>query len=50
MKKELEIFREISHKNIIKLYEFIERPEKKKFYMVMDYLDGGTLADKIKAS
>ena len=50
MKKELEIFREISHKNIIKLHEFIERPEKKKFYMVMDYLDGGTLADKIKAS
>ena len=40
----------MSHKNIIRLHEFIERQEKEKFYMVMDYIQGGSVADMIKLS
>ena len=50
MKSELKILQNMSHRNIIRLHEFIEHPEKRKLYLVLDYLNGGTIADKIKSS
>ena len=38
VKSELEILQNMSHKNVVRLHEFIERPEKRKFYLVMDYI------------
>ena len=45
--KELDILKTVSHKHIVKLHEIIDDPASKKFYIVMDYLSGGTLQDKI---
>jgi len=47
---ELEVLRNLSHKNIVKLHEFIQHPKKKKFYLVMDHLPGGTIMDALEAS
>ena len=40
----------MSHKNIVRLHEFIERPEKRKFYLVMDFIEGGSVARQIRRS
>ena len=45
---ELKILRNLSHKNIVRLHEYIENPKKKKFYLVMDYLPGGTINDLLE--
>ena len=47
---ELEVLRNLAHKNIVKLHEYIQHPKKKKFYLVMDYLPGGTINDALEAS
>lgn len=36
---------QMNHLNIIKLHEIIDDPKSKKVYLVMDYCEGGTLAE-----
>ena len=43
----MEVHKTLDHKNIVKLHEIIDDPMKNKIYMVMDYLPGGTLSDKL---
>ena len=45
---EMEVLKSLDHKNIVKLHEIIDDPMKKKVYLVMDYLPGGTLAEKLR--
>ena len=45
--KELDILKTLVHKHIVKLHEIIDDPQSKKLYIVMDYLSGGTLLEKL---
>ena len=45
---ELDVLKSLVHTNIVKLHEIIDDPLKNKVYLVMDYLPGGTLAQKIE--
>ena len=45
---EMAILKSLNHKNIVKLHEIIDDPLKNKIYMIMDYLPGGTLANKLR--
>ena len=47
---EMEVLKSCVHKNIVKLHEIIDDPLKNKLYLVMDYLPGGTLAEKLNES
>ena len=44
---EMDVLKTLVHTNIVKLHEIIDDPLKNKVYLVMDYLAGGTVADKI---
>ena len=44
----MEVLKSLDHKNIVKLHEIIDDPLKNKIYMVMDYLPGGTLSEKLQ--
>ena len=39
--------KKLAHKHIVRLHEIIDDPMSKKIYIVMDYLSGGTLQDRI---
>ena len=41
---------EMKHMNVIKLHEIIDDPQSRKVYLIMDYLQGGTLADRLEES
>ncbi|XP_042541784.1 sperm motility kinase 2B-like [Dipodomys spectabilis] len=43
---ELDILKTVDHPNIIRLFEVVESEER--IYLVMEYLDGGDLADHLK--
>ena len=45
VKTEISILKIVRHKNIIKLYEVIETPQK--IYLIMEYCEGGELFDYI---
>mmetsp|Transcript_55482 Transcript_55482/g.154651 ORF Transcript_55482/g.154651 Transcript_55482/m.154651 type:complete len:367 (-) Transcript_55482:189-1289(-) len=45
LRQEVQILKELRHKNITKLIDFFE--EDKFFYVVLEYLDGGELFDRI---
>ena len=45
---EMSILTKIDHINIIKLHEIIDDPNTDKVYLIMDYLAGGSLADKLE--
>ena len=45
VKSEISILKIVRHKNIIKLYEVIETPQK--IYLIMEYCEGGELFDYI---
>ena len=45
LKNEAEILRQMDHPNIIKLYEIFE--DKKYYYIIMEFLTGGELFEKI---
>ena len=47
---EMEVLKGLVHTNIVKLHEIIDDPLKNKLYLVMDYLPGGTLAEKLRES
>lgn len=44
--KEVEVLTSIDHPNIVKIYEFFE--DESHIYIVMEYLEGGELFNKIK--
>lgn len=45
LRSEVSILTSISHPNIVRAFEFFE--EEKYFYVVLEYLDGGELFDRI---
>jgi len=45
---EIAIMKKMCHPNIVQLYEIIDDPKSNKLYLVMKYISGGTLAEKIK--
>lgn len=45
LRDEVQILKELDYPNITKLYEFFEEP--KSFYVVLEYLEGGELFDRI---
>ena len=45
---EMEVLKSLEHKNIVKLHEIIDDPMKNKVFLIMDYLSGGTLSDKLE--
>ena len=45
VKTEISLLKIVRHKNIIKLYEVIETPQK--IYLIMEYCEGGELFDYI---
>ena len=47
-KSEIEILRKISHPNITNVYEIFE--DSKKYYIMMEYLQGGELFEAITSS
>ncbi|KAK6919913.1 NAF domain [Dillenia turbinata] len=48
IKREISTMKEIKHPNVINLYEVMA--SKKKIYIVLEYVDGGELFDKIAKS
>jgi len=45
MRNELEVLEKIDHPHITRVFELLE--DKHNFYVVMEYLKGGNLLDKI---
>ena len=50
VEQEMQILTEIDHVNIIKLHEIIDDHKSGKIYLIMDYLDGGSLMDIVDKS
>lgn len=46
--KEVEILKELDHPNVVKIYEYFE--DTQHIFIIMEYLEGGELFDKIKES
>ena len=47
---EMDVLKTLVHTNIVKLHEIIDDSMKNKVYLVMDYLPGGTVAEKLEKS
>lgn len=47
-KKEAQRIRKLNHPNIVKIYDLFE--DNDTYYYVMDYIDGQSLADRLKSS
>ena len=45
--QEMQILTKVDHINIIKLHEIIDDPIAEKIYLIMDYLPGGSLMEKL---
>lgn len=45
---EVEILKAIDHPHVVKIYEFFE--DQNHIFIVMEFMDGGELFDKIKDS
>eukprot|EP00826_Nyctotherus_ovalis_P038513 TRINITY_DN3610_c0_g6_i1.p1 TRINITY_DN3610_c0_g6~~TRINITY_DN3610_c0_g6_i1.p1 ORF type:complete len:208 (-),score=56.02 TRINITY_DN3610_c0_g6_i1:477-1100(-) len=45
---EIAVMKKMCHPNIVHLYEIIDDPNSNKLYLIMEYISGGTLAEKIK--
>ena len=41
------VLKSLVHNNVVKLHEIIDDPRDDCLYLVMDYLPGGTLAEKL---
>jgi serine/threonine protein kinase len=46
---EIAILKKINHPNVVKLYEIIDDEKSDKLFLVMEYVNGGTLLTKIKS-
>lgn len=47
---EMQVLMKMIHKNIIKLHEIIDDPVSDDIFLVMDYLQGGTIQEKLNAT
>jgi serine/threonine protein kinase len=45
MKKDVEALSKLSHKHIVKMYEYFPHPTQDKLVVLMEYLEGGELYD-----
>ena len=45
LRQEVSIMQALKHQNIIRIYDFFE--EEKFYYLVLEYMDGGELFDRI---
>ena len=43
--REIDILKQVSHKNIIRLYEVIDDPNDDKLYLVLEYAARGQIMD-----
>ena len=43
----MDVLKSLAHTNIVKLHEIIDDPTNECLYLVMDYLPGGTMAEKL---
>ena len=48
LKIEVQILKEIHHKNLVKMYDVFERPSDDYCYIVTEKITGGSLYDRIK--
>jgi serine/threonine-protein kinase 11 len=48
VKKEITILKRLHHRNIVELIEYFTIDEKEKMYIVLEYIDGGTLQSLIE--
>ncbi len=48
VENEVAIMKKVCHPNIVQLYEIIDDPKSNKLYLVMQYIGGGTLLQRIK--
>ncbi|RNF25860.1 protein kinase [Trypanosoma conorhini] len=44
LQREIEVMKRLQHENIVTLYEVIDDPAAEKLYLVMQYIDNGTIA------
>ena len=47
---EMETLKQLNHANIVRLIEIIDDPKSDHLYLVMDYIPGGSLAEKLKGT
>lgn len=45
--QELEVLKSLQHKNIVKVHEYINDPNSQNVHIVLQYLSGGTLQEKL---
>jgi serine/threonine protein kinase len=47
---EIQIMENLNHPNILTLFEVIDRPDYHKIFLILEYIDGGTLYEKAPVS
>ena len=48
IENEVAIMKMIRHPNVVRLFEIIDDPNSKKLFLIMEYVPGGTVLDRIK--
>ena len=43
----MDVLKSLVHKNVIKLHEIINDPQHDEIFLIMDFLEGGTLQEKL---
>ena len=43
MQTEMEVLKKLVHRNVIKLHEILDDPKAEEIFLIMDFLEGGTL-------
>jgi len=43
IRTEMEVLKTLVHKNVIKLHEILDDPSSDEIFLIMDFLEGGTL-------
>jgi serine/threonine protein kinase len=45
---EMEVLKKLAHRNVIRLHEIINDPTNDEIFLIMDFLGGGTLQEKLQ--